>query len=250
MPAERQALQIDFAALESRLSRRTKAIVVNSPNNPSGVVLTEEVLRKLTALLYAKQEEYGHPIYLIADEPYRELIFDQGEPPYLPNLYDNTLVCYSYSKCLSLPGERIGYVAVPKAAAEHDDLYAAICGAGRALGYVCAPSLFQQVIAACVDVKPDLTVYRSNRDVLYRELSSYGFRCVKPDGAFYLFMETPEPDAAAFCERAKQFELLLVPSDDFGCPGFVRIAFCVTERQIAASLPAFKALADSYGLGK
>ena len=248
VPAERERLQIDFDALSERLSPAVKALIVNSPNNPSGVVLTRPVLERLCALLERKQEEYGHPIYLIADEPYRELIFDQEEPPYLPNLYDNTLVCYSYSKSLSLPGERIGYVAVPQTAAAHDDLYAAICGAGRALGYVCAPTLFQQVIAACVDVRPDIAAYRRNRDLLFDNLSAYGFRCVRPDGAFYLFMETPEPDAAAFCEKAKEFELLLVPSDDFGCPGFVRIAFCVSEAQILASLPAFRALAASYGL--
>ena len=250
VPAERQALQIDFAALESLLSPSTRALIVNSPNNPSGVVLTRPVLERLCLLLLEKQEEYGHPIYLIADEPYRELVFDQEEPPYLPNLYDNAIVCYSYSKSLSLPGERIGYVAVPKTVAGHDELYAAVCGAGRALGYVCAPTLFQQVVAACVDVKPDIVAYRRNRDLLYGGLTEYGFRCVRPDGAFYLFMETPEPDAAAFCEKAKEFELLLVPSDSFGCPGFVRIAFCVSEQRIKDSLPAFKALAQSYGLCK
>ncbi len=250
VPAERQALQIDFAALESLLSPSTRALIVNSPNNPSGVVLTRPVLERLCLLLLEKQEEYGHPIYLIADEPYRELVFDQEEPPYLPNLYDNAIVCYSYSKSLSLPGERIGYVAVPKTVAGHDELYAAVCGAGRALGYVCAPTLFQQVVAACVDVKPDIAAYRHNRDLLYGGLTEYGFRCVRPDGAFYLFMETPEPDAAAFCEKAKEFELLLVPSDSFGCPGFVRIAFCVSEQRIKDSLPAFKALAQSYGLCK
>ena len=250
VPAERQALQIDFAALESLLSPSTRALIVNSPNNPSGVVLTRPVLERLCLLLLEKQEEYGHPIYLIADEPYRELVFDQEEPPYLPNLYDNAIVCYSYSKSLSLPGERIGYVAVPKTVAGHDELYAAVCGAGRALGYVCAPTLFQQVVAACVDVKPDIAAYRRNRDLLYGGLTKYGFRCVRPDGAFYLFMETPEPDAAAFCEKAKEFELLLVPSDSFGCPGFVRIAFCVSEQRIKDSLPAFKALAQSYGLCK
>ena len=250
VPAERQALQIDFAALESLLSPSTRALIVNSPNNPSGVVLTRPVLERLCLLLLEKQEEYGHPIYLIADEPYRELVFDQEEPPYLPNLYDNAIVCYSYSKSLSLPGERIGYVAVPKTVAGHDELYAAVCGAGRALGYVCAPTLFQQVVAACVDVKPDIAAYRRNRDLLYGGLTEYGFRCVRPDGAFYLFMETPEPDAAAFCEKAREFELLLVPSDSFGCPGFVRIAFCVSEQRIKDSLPAFKALAQSYGLCK
>ena len=248
VPAERQELQIDFDALEARLDRRTRALIVNSPNNPSGVVLTREVLQRLCLLLLKKQEEFGHPIYLIADEPYRELVFDSEEPPYLPNMYDNSIVCYSYSKSLSLPGERIGYVAVPKSAAAHDDLYAAICGAGRALGYVCAPSLFQQVVAACVDVAPNIEAYRRNRDLLYGGLTECGFRCVRPDGAFYLFMETPEPDANTFCEKAKEFELLLVPSDDFGCPGFVRIAFCVSEEHIKASLPAFRALARSYGL--
>ncbi len=240
--------QIDFDRLAEGVSEHTKALIVNSPNNPSGVVFREEAIRKLAAFLEEKEKEYGHPIWIIADEPYRELVYDNSlKVPYLTKYYRNTLVCYSYSKSLSMPGERIGYILVPDEAEKAGDVYAAVCGAGRALGYVCAPSFIQHVIARCTGQVSDLGVYRKNRDLLYQALTDYGYSCVYPDGAFYLFVKALEENAAAFCERAKKHELLLVPSDDFGTPGYVRIAYCVTTDQITRSLPAFRALAKEYG---
>lgn len=240
--------QIDFDRLAEGVSEHTKALIVNSPNNPSGVVFREEAIRKLAAFLEEKEKEYGHPIWIIADEPYRELVYDNSlEVPYLTKYYRNTLVCYSYSKSLSMPGERIGYILVPDEAEKAGGVYAAVCGAGRALGYVCAPSFIQHVIARCTGQVSDLGVYRKNRDLLYQALTDYGYSCVYPDGAFYLFVKALEEDASAFCERAKKHELLLVPSDDFGTPGYVRIAYCVTTDQITRSLPAFRALAKEYG---
>ncbi len=240
--------QIDFDRLAEGVSEHTKALIVNSPNNPSGVVFQEEAIRKLAAFLEEKEKEYGHPIWIIADEPYRELVYDNSlKVPYLTKYYRNTLVCYSYSKSLSMPGERIGYILVPDEAEKAGDVYAAVCGAGRALGYVCAPSFIQHVIARCTGQVSDLGVYRKNRDLLYQALTDYGYSCVYPDGAFYLFVKALEENAAAFCERAKKHELLLVPSDDFGTPGYVRIAYCVTTDQITRSLPAFRALAKEYG---
>ena len=245
---EPDSFQIDFGRLEAAVSENTKAVIVNSPNNPSGVVFRKESVRRLAELLSAKEEEYGHPIYLIADEPYRELVYDSSlEVPYLTKYYRDTLVCYSYSKSLSLPGERVGYILVPDEISDAGDIYAAVCGAGRALGYVCAPSLFQHVIAKCAGQVSDLSVYKKNRDLLYRALTDYGYDCVYPDGAFYLFVKAMEEDAGAFCEKAKKHELLLVPGDDFGTPGYVRIAYCVTTDQITRSLPAFRALAEEYG---
>ncbi len=241
---------IDIKALENAITESTKALIVNSPNNPSGVVLSEDCIIALCELLKKKSAEYGHPIYIIADEPYRELVYDDIKVPYITNYYDNTLVCYSFSKSLSLPGERIGYIAVPPAATDSADVYAAVCGAGRALGYVCAPTLFQRVAARCLGKTADVSVYRHNRDLIYNALCSYGFECVKPDGAFYLFMKAAEADAKAFSERAKKHELLLVPADSFGCEGYVRISYCVSTEQIENSLPAFKALAEEYGLIK
>lgn len=243
---DRRTFQIDFSRLEEAVNERTKGVFVNSPNNPSGVVFTEENIRRLAAFLEERQKEYGHPIYLIADEPYRELVYGEVPVPFLTKYYQNTVVCYSYSKSLSLPGERIGYILVPDEAQDSRDLYAAVCGAGRALGYVCAPSLIQQVVARCQGETADLSVYQRNRDLLYGALQSFGYTCVHPDGAFYLFVQALEPDAGAFCERAKEHELLLVPADDFGCPGFVRIAYCVTTEQIERALPAFRALAEQY----
>lgn len=243
---EEGTFQIDFEKLEAALTEHTKGILVNSPNNPSGVIFPEAAVQKLAELLREKSEAYGHPIYLIADEPYRELAYGK-DVPYLTKYYDNTLVCYSYSKSLSLPGERIGYILVPDELEDCQDMYAAVCGAGRALGYVCAPSLFQHVIAACAGQVSDLGVYRENRELLYGSLTEYGYECVYPDGAFYLFVKALEEDANAFCERAKKYELLLVPGDDFGAPGYVRIAYCVTTHQIRRSLPAFRALAEEYG---
>ncbi len=240
--------QIDLDKLDAAVTPNTKAVIVNSPNNPSGVIYTEDSIKALTAYLEKKQEEYGHEIYIIADEPYRELVYDDVMVPYVTNYYDNTLVCYSYSKSISLPGERIGFVAVNPAMKDADRVYAAICGAGRALGYVCAPSLFQFLVKECVDEVADMSIYKKCRDMLYDNLTAYGFECVKPDGAFYLFMKAAEADADAFCEVAKKFELLLVPCDSFGCPGYVRISYCVQPEQIERALPAFKKLAEEYGL--
>ncbi len=241
---------IDTDALSAAVNEKTKAVIVNSPNNPSGVVLSEKDIVALCGVLKSKSDEYGHPIYLISDEPYRELVYDGVEVPYVTKYYSNSLVCYSFSKSLSIPGERIGYIAVSPDAADAGDVYAAVCGAGRALGYVCAPTLFQKLAARCLGMTADVSVYRHNRDLIYGALCSYGFECVKPDGAFYLFMKTPEPDAGAFSEKAKKHELLLVPADSFGCPGYVRISYCVSTEQIENSLPAFKALAEEYGLTK
>lgn len=248
LPSDPATFQIDFAALEGALSPKTAAVLVNSPNNPSGVVYGRETVKKLAALLAEKSAEYGRTIYLISDEPYRELVYGGVEVPYLPAYYKDTLVCYSYSKSLSLPGERIGYIFVSPQAKDAAALFLAVCGAGRALGYVCAPSLFQKVIARCQGMTSDVSVYEKNRNTLLSALTSYGFTCVRPDGAFYLFMRSPEPDANAFCEKAKQYDLLLVPGDDFGCAGYVRIAYCVSPAMIARSLPAFEKLARSYGL--
>ncbi len=239
--------QIDFDKLTAAINANTKAIIVNSPNNPSGVVFREEAVKKLAALLCEKEEEYGHSIYLITDEPYRELVYDDTVVvPYMTKYYHNAIVCYSYSKSLSVPGERIGYILVPDEVDGSADLYAAVCGAGRALGYVCAPSLIQHVVAKCVGQVSDLSVYKKNRDLLYDALTEYGYTCVHPDGAFYLFVKAMEEDAEAFCEKAKEFELLLVPADSFGTPGYIRIAYCVTTEQIENSLPAFKKLAEAY----
>lgn len=242
---EKDSFQIDLNELDKVVTEKTKAIIVNSPNNPTGVVLNEESLKKLSDYLNKKQKEFGTTIYIIADEPYRELAYGV-DVPYIPKFYKNTVVCYSYSKSLSLPGERIGYIFIPSFADGCKDVYAAVCGAGRALGFVCAPSLWQYVISECVDVLPDLSVYENNRNLFYNALTEYGYTVVKPDGAFYLFVKSPEPDANAFCERAKKYELLMVPGDDFGGEGYVRICYCVTPEQIKKSLPYFKALIDEY----
>ena len=244
--SDQDTFQIDFPALERSLSPSVKALIVNSPNNPSGVVYTKQTIETLAALLQKKSAEYGHAIYLIADEPYRELVYGNIEVPYLTKYYRDTIVCYSYSKSLSLPGERIGYILVPDEITDAKDIYAAVCGAGRALGYVCAPSLMQHVIEKCTGQVSDLSVYQENRDLLLNALSEYGFTCIQPDGAFYLFMKSPVPDAGAFCEKAKEFDLLLVPADSFGTPGFVRISYCVSTDMIRRSLPAFRKLADCY----
>lgn len=237
--------QPDIAKLEEAITNKTKCILVNSPNNPSGVVYTKESVQALAELLAKKEKEYGHPIVLISDEPYRELTYG-AEVPFLPNYYKNTIVCYSYSKSLSLPGDRIGYICVPDAVEESAKVYAAICGAGRALGYVCAPSFLQKVVKECVKSRPSLDTYRENRDLLYNALTEYGYTCIYPDGAFYLCAKALEPDANKFAERAKKHELLLVPGDSFCAPGFVRISYCVSTEMIKNSLPAFKALIEEY----
>lgn len=247
VPADLDTFQMNLKAFSELITPETKAIIVNTPNNPTGVVFTEENLRKFCEILREKEAEYGHPIYLIADEPYRELVYDDTTVvPYLTNLYDDTFVCYSYSKSLSLPGERIGYIVVSPKMAQNREVYAAVCGAGRALGFVCAPSMAQRVVAENVGKTSDLSIYRKNRDLLYNALTEYGYRCIYPDGAFYLWVQALEPDANAFCQKARDYELLLVPSDSFGCEGFIRIAYCVTTEMIERSLPAFKKLAESY----
>ena len=246
VPANRETFQIDFEKFRELLNEHTKAVIINSPNNPSGVVYSEETILTLCDILREAEKKYGHPIYLISDEPYREIVYDGIKVPYLMNYYDDTFVCYSYSKSLSLPGERIGYVAVSDKMEDWKAVYAAICGAGRALGYVCAPSMFQRLAARCVDKTSDVSIYKKNRDLLYGGLVKYGYHCVKPEGAFYLFVEAMEPDANAFCEKAKKYELLLVPGDDFGCPGYVRIAYCVSEKTIVNAMPAFEKLMEDY----
>ncbi len=238
----------DLSDLEAKITKNTKAIILNSPNNPSGAVYDETVIRGIVDILQKKSAEYGAPIYLISDEPYRELVWNGAKVPYLPCYYDNTIVCYSYSKSLSLPGERIGYIALSPTMEDRGDVFAAVCGAGRSLGFVCAPGLFQAVVAKCVDAHSDFSAYLENRQILLDALTAYGFTCIPPDGAFYLFVKCPEEDANAFFERAKRYELLPVPSDDFGIGGYVRISYCVSTDQIRRSLPAFRKLADEYGL--
>ncbi len=241
-----KSFQVDLEDFENKITPNTKAIILNSPNNPSGVVYSEETIKGVCQILDKKSKEYGSSIYLISDEPYRDLAFDSVFVPYLMNYYKNTLVCYSFSKALSLPGERIGYIAVNPEMENCNDVYFAICGAGRMLGYVCAPSLFQQVIKECINATVNLSVYKQNRDLLYNSLSDYGYECVKPEGAFYLFVKALEEDAYKFFERAKKHELLVVPCDDFGVPGYVRIAYCVDKSRIEKALPHFKALIDEY----
>lgn len=247
VPSRESDFQPDLKAFENALNDKTKAVIINSPNNPSGVVYGEETIETLCAILKKYERKTGRQIYLISDEPYRELVFDDDcKVPYIMNYYDRSLVCYSYSKSLSLPGERIGYIAVNNAMSEFSEVYAGVCGAGRALGYVCAPNLFQQLVARVNGKTSDISVYRRNRDTLCEALTSFGYKVVKPDGAFYLFVKAFGGDASKFSERAKRYNLLLVPSDSFGVKGYVRIAYCVSYEAIINSLPAFKALAESY----
>ena len=246
VPCDKKTFYPDTEALASAISNKTAAVIINSPNNPSGAVYPESVIKKISQIMREKEAIYGKAIYLIADEPYRELVYGGMRVPYIPKNYDDTIVCYSLSKSLSLPGERIGYISVSPKCESSKDLYLAICGSGRALGFVCATSLFQYMLAETLGKTSDISIYERNRDKLFSALTEYGFEAVKPDGAFYLFVKSPEPDAKKFCERAKKYELLLVPSDDFGVDGYVRISYCVSEKQADASLPAFKALADSY----
>lgn len=245
-----QSFALDFNAIESAITPHTKGVIINSPNNPSGVVYSENDIKTLAALLEKYSLKYGNPIYLVADEPYRELVYDKDtKVPFAMNYYPRSIVCYSYSKSLSLPGERIGYIAVNNQISEFSDLYAGICGAGRSLGFVCAPNLFQQLIKKVYSVTSDISVYKRNRDRLYGALIDYGFSVIKPDGAFYMFVKSPEPDAKAFCERAKKHELLIVAGDDFGCEGYARMSYCVSPEMIERALPALKKLAESYNLG-
>lgn len=246
LPPDTENFQISFEKLEQAITPHTRALIVNSPNNPAGTVYTEDTFKQLAALLTKKSAEIGHPIYLISDEPYREIVYDGLKAVYVPHLYKNTIICYSYSKSLSLPGDRIGYILVPEEVADAQDIYTAICGAGRAMGFVCAPHLFQDVILRCLGQTGDIAEYDKNRKLLYNTLKDMGYECVYPSGAFYLFVKSPEPDANAFSEKAKQLNLLIVPADSFGCPGYVRISYCVDEAMIKRSFPAFQQLIDSY----
>ncbi len=247
IPADIEAFQIDFAAFEATVNEKTKAVIVNSPNNPSGAVYSEETIKKLAKILEAKSKEYGQPIYLITDEPYREIAFGDTFVPYVPKYYRNTLVCYSWSKSLSLPGERLGYVLVPGQVEDHDLVYAAIAGAGRSLGYVNAPGLFQRVCAMCADLTADTSIYETNKDILTRGLRELGYHVVEPGGTFYMFPRSLIEDDIAFCEKAKDFDLLIVPGTGFGCPGHFRISYCVQTEMVNRSLAAFEKLAKFYG---
>ena len=239
--------QIDFDVLEGAINKNTKAIIINSPNNPSGVVLSPETIEKLSKLLDKYQKEYATDIYIIADEPYRELVYDASTVvPFIPNYYNNTIVCYSFSKSLSLPGERIGYILVPNTLNDWQTVYFAVCGAGRSLGFVCAPALFQKIVPKCIGQTADISVYKKNRDILCDALSKYGYKVAQPDGAFYLFVKALEKDSRAFCEKAKKYELLIVPADSFGYPGYVRISYCVSSQMIEKALHSFEKLANEY----
>ncbi len=246
IPADTEGFQIDFAALEAAIGKTTKAVIVNSPNNPSGAVYSEETIRKLSDLLADASQKYSHPIYLLADEPYREIVFGSTTVPHLPKYYANTLVCYSWSKSLSLPGERMGYVLVSDQMEDFELVYAAIAGAGRSLGYVNAPGLFQRVCGLCADVTADIQIYETNKNILVKGLRDLGYHVVEPEGTFYMFPQTLEADDVAFCERAKKYNLLIVPGTGFGCPGHARISYCVPTKRAVLSLDAFAKLADSY----
>ena len=246
VPAKTDDFQINFTALEAAITPHTKAVIINSPNNPSGAVYSETTIRQLAELLRAKEQTYGHPIFIIADEPYREIVYDGLTVPCIPLCYDNTIVCYSYSKSFSLPGERIGYIVVPDTVAAFARVYGAMAGAARVLTHVNAPSLWQLVIARCAGKSADLSTYAHNASLLYNGLTAAGFECMRPQGAFYLFPKALEEDDAAFCARAREFDLLLVPGADFGCPGYFRAAYCVRTAMIERALPQFQKLAKVY----
>ena len=241
-PMREKDFSVDTDKLADLINEKTVALILNSPNNPSGAVYSDECLKKVSAVVKKKSEEYSHPIYIIADEPYRELVYGDAKVGYIMNYYDDSVVCYSYSKSLSLPGERIGYIAVNPKACDADEVYLAVMGAGRALGYVCAPSLMQYVVKKCLREQPDLEAYKINRDLLYNGLKEIGYDCVRPDGAFYLFVRVPGGDALKFSECAKKYGILVVPGDGFGAPGYVRLAYCVARKTIENSLPYFKEL--------
>lgn len=244
--ADTKTFQPKVDEFREKITPKTKAVIVNTPNNPTGVVYSEETIRKLAKVMEEKQEEYGTDIYLISDEPYRELVFDDIIVPYLTKYYHNTMVVYSYSKSLSLPGERIGYLVIPDEAADSEDLKSAANVANRILGFVNAPTLQQKVVAKCLNEKTDLSYYDRNRTTLYNGLTECGFECIKPAGAFYLFMKSPEEDERKFCENGKKYNILMVPGRSFGCPGYVRLAYCVSYETIVHSLPEFKKLAAEY----
>lgn len=239
VPADTKDFQIDLVSLENMLTDHTQAVIINSPNNPSGVVFSRETLEKLAAILTKKSEQFGHPIYLVSDEPYRELVYGGAVVTWVPSVYKDTIVCYSYSKSLSLPGERLGYICIPDQLTDAKEIYAACAGAARVIGSVCAPSLIQKVVARCAGERPDLEAYEVNRAILYEGLKKIGYECAKPDGAFYLFVKAPGGDAKAFSDKAKAQNLLIVPSDDFGVEGYFRLSYCVAKKTIEDSLPIF-----------
>ena len=245
VPANTTDFDLHVEEIEPYFTAHTQAIIINSPNNPSGVVYRRADLEKLAELLRKKSAEFGHPIYLIADEPYRELVFDGYEVPFIPNIYENTVVCYSWSKSLSLPGERIGYVFVPDRCADSVDLFNAVAGSARALGHICAPTTSQYVVEHCCNIMPDIAAYDENRKTLYKGLTEMGYTCVYPHGAFYMLLKAPFGTALEFSEKAKEFNILVPPCESFGCPGFLRLSTCVSHEMIVKSLPAFKALIES-----
>ena len=244
VPADIPNFQINFQIMEEMINENTTAVIINNPNNPAGTVYSAETLEKLAQMLTRKSTEYGHTIYIIADEPYRELVYDGVVTPFVPNIYPHTVVCYSYSKSLSLPGERLGYIYVPKQAADSRDLYSAIVGAARVSGHVCAPSLMQQMITRCAHLRPELTTYDQNRQTLMNALLEYGYEMAKPEGAFYLFVKAPCGDDQVFYKKAMEQDLLFVPGTDFGCPGYFRLCYCVSHDTILRSLPLFKELME------
>lgn len=246
VPADTSSFQINFDVLEEVFNEHTKVVLINSPNNPSGVVYSKETIQTLANLLERKQKEFGHSIYIITDEPYREIVYDGFEVPYVPHYYKNTLVGYSFSKSLSIPGERIGYIVAPSEAEDYEDLLPVFIAAGRLLSYVSVPTLYQKVVGECVDLTADLSIYEKNKNIFYNALIDMGYECVEPGGAFYLFPKALEEDANAFCERAKKYDLLIVPGDSFGCPGHVRISYCVPTERIEKALPLFQKLMDEY----
>ena len=241
-----ETFQPKLDEFEEKITEKTKAVIVNTPNNPTGVVYSEETIQKMVAILEAKQKEFGTDIYLISDEPYRELAYDGVEVPYLTKYYANTIIGYSFSKSLSLPGERIGYLVIPDEASDSEDLLSAASVATRILGFVNAPTLQQKMVAKCLNAKTDISYYDRNRETLYNGLLECGFECIKPEGAFYLFVKSPIEDEKAFCAAAKKYNILIVPGSSFGCPGFVRMAYCVAYETIVNALPKFKELAKEY----
>ena len=241
-----ETFQPNLEELEQKITARTKAVIINSPNNPTGVVYSEDTIKKMADILRSREKELGTDIYLISDEPYRELVYDGIEVPYLTKYYENAIIGYSYSKSLSLPGERIGYLVIPDEVSDAEDVIAAANVATRILGYVNAPSLMQKVVAKCLDAKVDVPFYNRNREALYNGLRELGFECIKPEGAFYLFVKSPVEDEKVFCAAAKKYHILIVPGSSFACPGYVRIAYCVSYETIMNSMPGFKALAEEF----
>jgi aspartate aminotransferase len=239
-----QKFQPNLVEFKQKITPKTKAVIINSPNNPTGVIYSEETIIKLSEILKEKQKEFGTDIYLVSDEPYRELAYDNANVPYLSLYYPNTIIGYSFSKSLSLPGERIGYLVIPNQVSDYENIMMAANIANRILGYVNAPSLFQRVVAKCLDAKVDIETYNRNRELLYNGLVSFGYQCIKPEGAFYLFVKTPIENDVEFCNLAKEKNILIVPGTAFGCPGYVRIAYCVAYRTIDKALPGFKALIE------